>query len=122
LWNRAVLDANRIAIAPELARIVVAIDPAVTNHHEGSDETGIVVAGVAKDRQIYSLADVSLKGSTETWAKRAVDAYHLHEADRIIAEVNNGGDLAPCACVSDPGSAVHAAQRTRQSPIPIFDV
>lgn len=77
--------------APQLTRIVVAVDPAVTGN-EDSDETGIVVAGV-EDGKYYVLDDLSLRGSPDQWARQAVEAYHHYGADRIVAEVNNGGDL-----------------------------
>ncbi|MFN8564116.1 MAG: hypothetical protein U0703_21425 [Anaerolineae bacterium] len=77
---------------PDLRRIVVAIDPAVTAN-AGSDETGIVVAGVDAGGQGYVLEDASLKASPDGWARAAVEAYHRWQADRIVAEVNNGGDL-----------------------------
>jgi phage terminase large subunit-like protein len=99
LFKRHLIEAARVAEAPELKRIVVAIDPAVTSH-EGSDETGIVVAGVAEienmghvTEEAYVLDDLSLKASPHIWASEAVAAYQLWQADRIVAEVNNGGDL-----------------------------
>lgn len=73
-------------------RVVVGIDPAVTNESY-SDETGIVVAGITHDNTAYVLEDLSGKYSPGEWSKRAVDAYHRWKADRIVAEVNKGGDL-----------------------------
>ncbi|HZU01551.1 MAG TPA: terminase family protein [Ktedonobacteraceae bacterium] len=92
LWNRALLDATRVLKAPELLRVVVGVDPAVTSN-EGSDETGIVVAGEGIDHHAYVLADYTLKGSPLEWAQAVVTAYHLFQADRVIGEANNGGDL-----------------------------
>ncbi|MBX9977068.1 MAG: terminase family protein [Alphaproteobacteria bacterium] len=77
---------------PLLSRIVVAIDPATT-HHDGSDETGIIVAGVDDKGCGYVLEDLSGKHSPLDWGQRAVSAYHRYKADRIVAEVNKGGDL-----------------------------
>ncbi len=77
---------------PLLDRIVVAIDPATT-HHAGSDETGIVVAGIDEKKNAYILDDLSGKHSPLDWGQRAVQAYHQYKADRIVAEVNKGGDL-----------------------------
>ncbi len=96
LWKRATIDAAR-GEAPELARVVVAVDPPVTSK-AGSDECGIVVAGVTggdvRSRKAYVLADLSIAGAEPTeWARRAVEAYHGFQADRIVAEVNQGGDL-----------------------------
>ena len=92
LWRLAMFDASRVGVAPSLRRIVVAIDPAVTSH-EGSDETGIVVAGLGHDGRAYVLEDLSGVYPAEQWARRAVEAYRRHRADRIVCEVNNGGDL-----------------------------
>lgn len=93
LWTRDVLDSTRVTQAPDMERIVVAIDPAVTAG-EDSNETGIVVVGVGgADRHGYVLEDLTVKASPEAWARRAVNAYYRWQADRIIAEVNNGGDM-----------------------------
>jgi len=97
LWNREILDRNRRPEHPDLARFVVAIDPAVTSG-EGSDETGIVAVGLFKDpddcsQHAYVLSDLSCKGTPDVWAKAAVQLYHELDADRIVAEVNNGGDM-----------------------------
>tara|TARA_Y100000114_G_scaffold156460_1_gene183717 strand:- start:2696 stop:3919 length:1224 start_codon:yes stop_codon:yes gene_type:complete len=78
---------------PELSRIVVAIDPAVTGN-KNSDETGIIVAGRSRfSDAYYVLEDASLRSSPDAWVNRAIKKYYEYEADRIIAEVNNGGDL-----------------------------
>lgn len=92
LWQLEWLDRDRVAKAPELQRIVVAIDPAVSNN-EGSDETGIVVAGVSGDKHAYVIEDLSGRYAPHEWAAKAIDAYRRHKADRIIAEVNNGGAM-----------------------------
>ncbi|MGY3615942.1 DNA-packaging protein [Bradyrhizobium sp. USDA 10063] len=92
LWQLDWLDRDRVAAVPELRRIVVAIDPAVSNN-EGSDETGIIVAGVTKDQHAYVLEDLSGRYAPHEWAAKAIKAYRRHKADRIIAEVNNGGAM-----------------------------
>lgn len=97
LWTRDCIDRNRRPEPPkDLIRIVVAIDPAVTSN-ENSDETGIVVVGYSKDedgtQRGYILRDGSLKGTPEEWAKRAVSLYHEYDADRIVAESNQGGEM-----------------------------
>ena len=95
LWNGDMLQASRVNKdeIPDLTRIVVAIDPSVTGNAK-SDETGIVVAGrTANDDTYYVLEDCSLRGTPDQWIRRAVVKYHEYQADRIIAEVNNGGDL-----------------------------
>ncbi len=82
---------QRADVPAGLERIVVAIDPAVTKTKK-SDETGIVVAGKIGNR-LYVLEDVSGKYSPHEWGWTAVDAYKRWQADRIVGEVNNGGDL-----------------------------
>lgn len=94
LWTRSLLDENRIAkqMLPPLLRIVVAIDPAAS-HHAGSDETGIIVAGLGEDGHGYVLEDISGKYTPSVWAQKAIAAFHRYDADRIVAEVNQGGDM-----------------------------
>ena len=75
-----------------MTRVVVAIDPAVTSGDE-ADETGIVVAGKDKNGHGYVLADISGRYPPTEWARLAITAYATHRADRIVAEVNNGGDM-----------------------------
>ncbi|HVM81639.1 MAG TPA: terminase family protein [Stellaceae bacterium] len=92
LWTRDALDAARVREAPELARVVVAIDPAVSSG-EDADETGIVVAGVSAGGIAFVLEDASGRFRAEEWARAAVALYRRHRADRVIGEVNNGGEL-----------------------------
>lgn len=92
LWTREMIENARVVNAPPLIRIVVAIDPAVTSSAT-SDETGIVAAGVATNGDYYVLDDKSLRASPDTWARQAVELYHKHKADKIVAETNNGGDM-----------------------------
>lgn len=91
LWTRDLLDASRVDAAPHLARIVVAVDPAVTSG-EKSDYTGIIVAGKSADGDLYVLEDLTMKGSPHACMVKAVDAYNRWQADRLVAEVNNGAD------------------------------
>lgn len=92
LWNRGQIDALRVkkADVPDLIRIVVAVDPSVTNT-EDSDEAGIIAAGAGADGDYYILEDPSLQDTPAGWAKAAVRTYYLLAADRIVAESNNGG-------------------------------
>ena len=82
LWSHSIIDATRQTLAPHLARIVVAIDPAATSG-EDADETGIVVVGKDHQGHGYVLADASGKHQPVEWAKTAVAAYRAHHADRI---------------------------------------
>src|SRR5262249_61633615 len=90
LWSHGLIDATRVTVVPELTRIVVAIDPAAGSG-DGSDETGIVVAGKDVGGHGYVLADLSGRHPPTEWARVAVAAWHAHHADRIVAEINNGG-------------------------------
>lgn len=131
LWSQALIEANRVRECPPLRRIVVAIDPAVTTK-PGSDETGIVVAGVLEIAGLthgYVLEDLSGSMKPSEWAQTAIDAYHRWKADRVVAEVNNGGDMVettirhldPQGLVAYKG--VHAAKgkATRAEPIQALD-
>ena len=86
------LDSTRVSSAPELAKVVVGLDPAATNHAR-SDLTGISVAGRGTDGDYYVLSDRSCRMSPENWAARAVEAYHNFGAEFIVAEANQGGDM-----------------------------
>jgi phage terminase large subunit-like protein len=97
LWTHGLIDAARVTVHPDLARakltrIVVAIDPAASSS-ETADETGIIVAGRDTDGHGYVLADASGHYAPAEWAKVAVLAYRTHQADPIVAEVNNGGEM-----------------------------
>ncbi|MGZ6360321.1 MAG: phage terminase large subunit family protein [Ktedonobacterales bacterium] len=123
LWKRDALEALRVVFRPELARIVVAIDPAITSN-EGSDETGIVAAGVTTDgRKGYVLEDASLKGTPHAWASAAVTLYHKLHADRIVAEANQGGEMVAHTIrtidANVPVRLVHASRGkyTRAEPV-----
>lgn len=90
LWKRAILDELRVRQAhlPAFVRIVVGVDPS-----GGVAETGIVVAGLGTDHHGYILDDCSVGGSPNTWGVAVVDAYDKYQADRIIAEINQGGAM-----------------------------
>lgn len=94
LWTREALDSARIDTPFETQRIVVAVDPPVTGSSK-ADACGIVVAGVSADgERAVVLEDASVRGvSPKLWAEAAVAAYHRHDADRLVAEVNQGGEL-----------------------------
>lgn len=91
LWNRDLIDATRVDKAPNLVRIVVGVDPATTSG-EKSDFTGIVVAGRSAEGHFYVLQDATMKGTPRSCMLKAVSLYRDWHADRIIGEVNNGGD------------------------------
>jgi phage terminase large subunit-like protein len=93
LWPRALIEACRAVQAPELKRVVIGIDPPA-GAREGSDACGIVVAGLGEDDRGYVLADASVEGlRPEGWARAAVQAAECWQADRLIAEANQGGAM-----------------------------
>jgi phage terminase large subunit-like protein len=93
LWTRALIEANRVSRATDdFTRVVVAIDPAASSN-EDSDETGIVVVGMDERAHGYVLADLSGRYSPVEWARVAISLFQTHRADRIVAEVNNGGEM-----------------------------
>jgi phage terminase large subunit-like protein len=99
LWRRSKIDETRKKRdeVPELVRVVVAVDPAAKSRAvQASDdgaETGIVVAGLGVDGRGYVLDDMTCHGDPNEWGRRAVSAYDLHDADVIVAEINNGGEM-----------------------------
>jgi len=115
LWQRSDIDATRIRPedVPDLVRIVVAIDPAVTSN-EDSDETGIVVAGEDGQGQGYVLADYSFQGTPHETMLRVVQAYKTHNADCVVGEVNNGGDyIGSLLRTVDPNVPYRAVRASR---------
>jgi predicted phage terminase large subunit-like protein len=98
------------------------VDPAVTSR-EGSDDTGIIVAGKGTDGHGYVLGDYTIHDTPKRWAEAAITAYNRHEANVIVGETNNGGDLVEmnikAVDTSVPFKAVHASRgkTTRAEPI-----
>ena len=96
LWTHEGIDRDRVYVTevPELVRVVVGVDPAVTSK-DTSDETGIVAGGIdgRVPEHYYVLEDASLRDTPQRWCARAVKCYRDNAADRLVAEVNNGGDL-----------------------------
>lgn len=90
LWTLANIEANRLAEAKDVVRTVVAVDPAVT---DTGDETGIIVACRDRHQHGYVIADYSVRGTPDTWARRVVEAYDAHRADAIVVETNQGGQM-----------------------------
>jgi phage terminase large subunit-like protein len=118
LWTRESIDDNRVTEAPEdLERVLVAVDPAASSN-EGSDENGIVVVGLARDKDGYArgyiLEDASLRGTPEEWAKKAIHMYRKWSADKIVAEKNQGGEMVSSVLRSVdrsvPVKLVHASR------------
>jgi phage terminase large subunit-like protein len=116
LWKREWIDRDRVETAPELTRIVVAIDPAMTSG-EDADETGIIVAGISRDKRPYLLDDLSGRHQPHEWATKAIESYRKHQADKIVAEVNAEGEMVAATLkVQDANVAFGCAHRAARSP------
>lgn len=137
LWTRAMLDAIRIPMpagwqrdealrqewGARMTKIIVGVDPNTTSG-ESADNAGIVVCGLGEDRLGYTLDDrTQVRGGPRAWAAAAVDAYHDWQADRIVAEKNNGGEMVELTIKGyDPTVPVELVsasrgKRTRAEPI-----
>lgn len=124
LWSRELIEPYRVAKIDreQLVRIVVAVDPAVTAG-EHSDETGIVVCAVDRDGRGYVLDDLTCRLPPDKWAQRVMQARLKWQADRVVAEANNGGQLVETVLrtvdPSLPLTLVHAShgKLTRAEPI-----
>jgi phage terminase large subunit-like protein len=112
LWTTAMLDDASVKheAVPDLSRIVVALDPAVTSNAE-SDMTGIVVAGIDINGVAYVLGDYTDRLSPQGWAAKAIQLYNHYQADRIVAEVNQGGDMVRTTIHGEDDSVSYKAVR-----------
>ncbi len=118
LWPLALLEGARVQAPPALDRVVVAVDPPVTGH-AGSDACGIVVVGAVmqgqpQDWRAYVLEDASVAAaSPKVWAEAAIAARDRHGADRLVAEVNQGGDMVETVLRQVDGLVPFRAVRAR---------
>lgn len=115
LWSRRNLDENRVRIqdVPPLTRVKVSIDPAITSG-ESSNEHGIMVGGMCAKQHGYLLEDASLRGTPDQMARRAVAMYRKYEADGIVAEANQGGEMVTAIIRAvDPSVPVKLVRATR---------
>jgi len=114
LWKREAIEAARVAAAPALLRIVVAVDPPASAGRRAS-ACGIIAAGIDAGGMGYVLADETVSGAEpEAWAARAVALYRALKADALVAEVNQGGDMvAAVVRLVDPTVPVTAVVATR---------
>jgi phage terminase large subunit-like protein len=126
LWTRESIEQNRVTAAPDLLRVVVAIDPS-GGDDEGHAECGIVAAGKGADGHGYVLRDVSERLSPERWARRAIQLYYDLKADRLLAEANFGGAMVQSTIRAvDPKVPVKLVtasrgKRTRAEPVAALD-
>lgn len=114
LWNRAALEAAREDAAPEMTRIVVAVDPPASSRRT-ADACGLVAAGIDRDGLVHVLADESAQGLTPTaWGARAVGLFHRLSADRVVVEINQGGEMVRTILAGiDPAVPVREVRATR---------
>jgi predicted phage terminase large subunit-like protein len=120
LWTLETIERDRVDTGsdrlPDMARVVVAIDPSGTSGDEAkrSDAVGIVVAGVGIDGRAYVLEDLTCNLPPAAWARRAIDAFHRHRADRIVAEGNFGGAMVEAVLqTADPLAPVSLVTASR---------
>src|ERR1700689_1266097 len=117
LWSRALLERQRVApeAAPkEFAEIVVAVDPPARSGPK-SDECGLIVAAKAENGLFYVLADLTSQGETPgAWGARVGAAFRGFKANRVVAEINNGGDMVTEVLrQSEPNLPLRAVHPTR---------
>lgn len=114
LWTRQMLHAGRREKAPTLGQIVVAVDPPASSE-PGSDEAGIIVVGVGEEcGEGYVIDDLSMPGAPRQWAERAIAAFDRHDADAVVVEVNQGGEMVKHTLHSvRPGLPVVEVRATR---------
>ncbi|MDP2621348.1 MAG: terminase family protein [Hyphomicrobiales bacterium] len=114
LWSRAMIEAARAAKTPQLVRVVVAVDPPAASS-QGADACGIVAAGLGVDGLAYVLADETAAGLKPTaWARRAIALYQRLAADRLVVEVNQGGEMAEAVLRQvEPSLAISAVRASR---------
>jgi phage terminase large subunit-like protein len=121
LWTRDLIERQRVSAAPDLKRIVIGVDPPVS---ENGDACGIVAVGTGEDKKAYVLADHSIAGaSPERWARAVAAVVDLWQADRVVAEDNQGGNMVEtvlrAADLAMPIKRVHASRNksVRAEPI-----
>lgn len=112
LWSRDLLERQRANVTPQIVRVVIGVDPPVSEH---GDQCGIVAVGIGADKKAYVLADHSVGGaSPESWARAVAAAAEMWQADRVVAEDNQGGNMVEsvlrAADVFMPVKRVHASR------------
>jgi phage terminase large subunit-like protein len=114
LWTRAMIEAVRVRAAPALVRVCIAVDPPATSGRH-ADACGLIAAGITEDGVVHVLEDATLARVKPTeWATRAVALYARHEADALVVEVNQGGEMAAAVLAQiDPALPVTAVRATR---------
>ncbi len=122
LWTFGMIDEYRVEEHPPLVRIVVGVDPEATSGEHSAD-TGIIIAGLGEDGDGYILGDETIQGTPQVWGSAAVKAFLDFQADRIVVEQNNGGEMVEFVIRTInpriPYKAVHASRGkiTRAEPV-----
>jgi len=108
------IEEHRVKHRPnDIGRILVAVDPAISSA-PGADEHGIIVGGVAEHGHGYVLEDATTRGTPERWAKRAAAMYDYYQADAVVIEKNQGGEMCKTTLHSiRPGLPVIEVVSTR---------
>ena len=110
LWSRGLIESCRVDAAPSLARIVIAVDPPASSGKR-ADSCGIVAAGISESGMAFVLADDTVSAATPSaWAAKAIALWRRLEADALVAEVNQGGEM------------VHAVIKSVDSSVPVTPV
>ena len=114
IFKRDLIEAARVSRAPELRRVIVAVDPPA-GFGAKNNACGIVCAGLGVDGRCYVLDDCSVHGLRPAqWAKRIVALYHARQSDRVVAEVNQGGAMVEQVLREvDPALSFRAVHATR---------
>ena len=120
MWNRDTIERNRVQEAPELRRIVVAIDPPANASAE-SAEAGIVVVGKGPDGIAYVIADASQHATPDQWGTSAVRMYDEFKADSIVVEANQGGDMC-IFTIRECAKALHRSGQRNTSSVTCIPV
>ncbi|MFC4291492.1 DNA-packaging protein [Sphingorhabdus arenilitoris] len=112
LWNRPMIEACRVGNLPSFRRVVIGVDPPVSS---GGDACGIIAAALGHDDKAYILADHSVQGcSPEKWARAVAASSNKWQADRVVVESNQGGEMVEstlrAAQIGLPITRVHASR------------
>lgn len=121
LWKRELIEMHRVATAPAFDRVVIGVDPSTTS---GGDECGIIAGGKAGDTY-YVIGDHTLQGPPIVWAQKAIAAFGLHEANHVVYETNQGGEMVAQTLKTAgnvPMRGVHASRgkAVRAEPISVL--
>lgn len=113
LWSRRVVEASRVESHPDLVAVVVSVDPAASSKSD-ADDTGVMVVGLGADGHAYVLADRTCHLPPEGWGKRVCRAFDEFDADRVVPEVNNGGEMVESVIrTQDPDVPVKPVSASR---------